>query len=258
MKNYLMNTVKMLLSFGKTASHATVDDLGDLSALATKYGTDKFNAHWYTPHYQKHFQVLRKQRLNLLEIGVGGYAEASYDHPKLGGASLRMWKEYFPHSMIYGVDICDKSALQEDRIVIFQGDQRNEENLRDIHRRIGSLDIVIDDGSHVNKDVLKTFSVLFPLLKDDGIYVVEDTQTSYWPTDYGGDSENLNNPATIIGFFKRLVDGLNHAEFIKPGYMPTYLDKHVVSMHFYHNMVFIYKGHNDEKSNMLKASDGSM
>ena len=54
------------------------------------------------------------------------------------------------------------------------------------------LDIIIDDGSHINEHVIRTFQYLFPKLKPGGIYVVEDTQTSY-RQDYGGDDKNLNN-----------------------------------------------------------------
>ena len=87
----------------------------DLNKLARLYGSDKWGYHWYTQHYQRHFHTLRR-RLNILEIGVGGY-----ESPTEGGESLRMWKSFFPRSQIYGIDIHDKSALQEKRITIFKG-----------------------------------------------------------------------------------------------------------------------------------------
>ena len=214
----------------------------NLIKLAQIYGTDKWNAHWYAQHYQKHFHVLRKKKLKILEIGVGGD-----DDPKKGGASLRMWKKYFPNGLIYSIDIHEKSFLQERRIKIFQGSQADDDFLRKVYQEIGPIDIIIDDGSHINEHVIRSFNVLFPLLKDGGIYVGEDLQTAYWPR-YGGDSMNLNNTATSMGFFKTLVDGLNHIEFEKSGYAPTYFDAHITSLHFYHNMAFIYKGLNSEKS----------
>ena len=85
----------------------------------------------------------------------------------------------------------------------------------------------------------------------EGIYVIEDTQSSYWPG-LGGDSQNLNNPGTTTGFVKSLTDGLSHAEFFRPGYTPNYYDKNITSIHFYHNLIFIYKERNDEKSNVVK------
>ena len=207
----------------------------NLDKLAVINKTDKGKHHWYTRQYKKHFQVLRKKRLKILEIGVGGY-----DDPASGGNSLRMWKHYFPKSKIYAIDICDKSRLREKRIEIFQGSQVDADFLKLVLEMTGPLDIIIDDGSHINEHVVATFKILFPLLKPGGIYAVEDTQTSYWP-DYGGDSQNLDNPATLMHFFKGLSDGLNWQEYKKPGHQPGYLDKNIASLHFYHNLIFIYK-----------------
>jgi hypothetical protein len=214
----------------------------DLRVLATLTGTDKWGEHWYARHYQTHFAPLRDKPLNILEIGVGGY-----DDPNKGGSSLRMWKSFFPRANIFSIDVVDKTALQEPRIKIYQGSQDDPEVLDRVASDMGRIDIIIDDGSHQNHHVLKTFEILFPLLAENGIYVVEDTQTSYWPS-YGGTSEDLNQPKTIMGYFKALVDCLNHKEFLKADYQPSYFDTHIVSMHFYHNLIFIYKGLNDERS----------
>ena len=115
--------------------------------------------------------------------------------------------------------------------------------------QIGEPDIIIDDGSHLNEHVIKTFQILFPKLKNGGIYVIEDTQTAYWP-DYGGDSENLNNPSTMMNFFKMLTDCVNHEEFLKKNYTPSYFDENIVSIQFYHNLIFVFKGLNNEGSNI--------
>jgi hypothetical protein len=217
----------------------------NLEKLAILYQTDKLSDHNYIQHYDQFFRNFRNNKLNILEIGVGGY-----DDPNLGGNSLRMWKYYFPKSMIYSIDIYDKSKLQEDRIKIFRGSQTDEKFLHRIYDKIGSLDIIIDDGSHENNDVIKTFKILFPLLNQNGIYVIEDTQTSYWPK-FGGDSDNLSNPKTAMNFFKALADSLNYSEFIKPDYKANYYDKNITAVHFYHNLIFIFKGKNNEGSNTI-------
>jgi demethylmacrocin O-methyltransferase len=214
----------------------------NLTALATIHKTDKWGGHYYTTHYQKHFRTLRKKVLKILEIGVGGY-----DDPSLGGGSLRMWKDYFPKSWIYSIDIYNKSEIQEDRIRILQGSQNDSDFLRAVVDQMGGLDIVIDDGSHINEHVITSFHTLFPLLAEGGIYAIEDTQTSYWPA-YGGDSYDLNNKNTIMGFLKNLTDGLNHDEIARRDFHSSYFDKNIISMHFYHNLVFIYKGRNEEGS----------
>lgn len=217
----------------------------NLDYLAIICGTDKFGKHFYTQHYHLHFKKFKFKKINLLEIGVGGY-----DDPNLGGGSLRMWKKYFPFANIFSFDIHDKTKLQERRLKIYRGSQIDEKFLSFLCKEIGDIDIIIDDGSHINEHVIKTFKILFPKLKNGGIYVIEDTQTSYWK-EYGGDSKNLKNTDTMLNFFKELTDCLNFQEIEDENYKPNFFDQHIVSVHFYHNMVFIYKGSNDEKSSHL-------
>lgn len=212
----------------------------DLNRLALLFGTDKWGGHWYTQHYQRYFGPLRNKRLNILEIGVGGCEVLD-----AGGESLRMWKAYFPKSRIVGIDLYDKSHLSEHRIEIRQCDQTDSEALHRLSSEYGGFDIIIDDGSHLNEHVIKTFQLLFPALHTEGIYVVEDTQTAYWPTFGGG----VGAPDTSMAFFKGLVDGLNHVEYPIANYKTDYFDQNVVEVAFFHNMVVIRKGNNDEKAN---------
>jgi len=242
-KNLLRNSVPSSL-YNAVRDRYRGFSADNLTELASLHKTDKWGVHWYASHYEQHFRQLRKMDLNILEIGVGGY-----DDPTRGGASLRMWKDYFPKGLIYAIDKYDKSKSQEQRIKIFQGSQDDPDFLRWVVHQIGRVDIIIDDGSHINEHVISTFRILFPLLADKGIYVVEDIQTSYWPT-FGGDSYDLNNPNTILGFLKTLLDSLNYEEIARKDYNPSYFDKNIVSLHFYHNLAFIYKGRNEEGSKL--------
>ena len=217
----------------------------NLNKLGKIYKTDKIGGHFYTQHYKLHFKKFKYKKINLLEIGVGGYK-----NPFSGGNSLRMWKKYFPFGNIFSIDIYDKSPIQERKIKIFKGSQVDDFFLNSVLKETGDLDLIIDDGSHINEHVIQTFKLLFPKLKKGGIYVIEDTQTSYWKS-YGGDSMNLNNPNTMMNFFKSLTDGLNHKEIINPAFQENYYDKNIVSIHFYHNLIFIYKGDNNEESNSV-------
>ncbi len=215
----------------------------NLNKLACIYKSDKWGKHFYTKHYRTHFRKFKFKRIKLFEIGVGGY-----HYPYVGGNSLRMWKRYFPFAKIISLDIYDKSFVKERRIKLYQGSQVDEKVLNKIINDNGDPDIIIDDGSHINEHVILTFKILFPKLKNGGIYVVEDTETSYWP-DYGGDSENLSNPSTIMNFFKSLTDCLNHQELVND-HTATYFDRNIYSIQFYHNLIFIFKGINNESSNV--------
>jgi len=180
-----------------------------------------------------------------LEIGIGGYED-----PEMGGGSLRVWRTYFYRSCIYGIDIYDKSVHEEKRIKTFKGSQVDEKFLSKVVKNIGGIDIIIDDGSHVNDHVIFSFKYLFPILDDNGLYIIEDTQTSYW-NHAGGTSENFNSKSTIMGFFKSLVDGLNYEELEIENYEANYYERNIVSIHFYHNLIFIQKGLNNEGSNLV-------
>ncbi|HEY5381009.1 MAG TPA: class I SAM-dependent methyltransferase [Acidobacteriaceae bacterium] len=221
----------------------------DLNRLAPLYGTDKWGSHWYTPHYQRYLGPLRKQHLNLLEIGVGGEAMVDY-----GGASLRMWKRFFPNARIVGIDIFDKRHFSEPRIDVRICDQTDAQALRKLSEEYGGFDIIIDDGSHVNEHVIGTFRTLFPLLRPNGIYAIEDTQTSYWPS-YGG---GRAKPDTLLNFFKGLTDCLNYAEYSSDGYMPDSFERSIVEMAFFHNLVIVRKGINDERSNQPEVVRAEM
>jgi demethylmacrocin O-methyltransferase len=218
-----------------------------LTQLALEFGSDKWGVHRYTPHYERHFAPLRDREMVVLELGIGGYAREGQ-----GGASLRMWKWFFPRAQVIGVDISDKSFVNEPRIRAFQGSQTDRRLMRRIVARFGPPTIVIDDGSHRSPHVIKSFQILFPMLADGGLYVIEDTQTSYWPEFKG----NLDPEAsdTSMAMVKRLLDGLNHEEFLDEAYEPSYTDLHVVAVHCYHNLVVIEKGDNREGTNKRIAN----
>jgi hypothetical protein len=219
----------------------------DLTQLAQEFGSDKWGTHRYTPHYERHFAHLRDREMLVLELGIGGYSREGQ-----GGASLKMWKWFFPRARVVGVDIEDKSFVNEPRIRALQGSQTDRRLMRRIVQRYGAPTIVIDDGSHRPPHVIKSFAVLFPMLEDSGLYVIEDIQTSYWP-DWKG-SLDLDAPNTSMAMVKRLLDGLNHEEFLDETYEATYTDRHVVAVHCYHNLVVIEKGDNREGTNKRQVN----
>jgi hypothetical protein len=214
----------------------------DLRRIGRMFRVRKYD--WYYPLYERHFGPLRRQPLNLLEIGIGGY-ETSL----AGGDSLRMWESYLPRARVHGLDLHDKSPHDAGRVRTFMGSQADEEFLRKVVASIGCPDIIIDDGSHINEHILISFKILFPILAANGIYVIEDTQSSYWEP-FGGSSKDLCREDTTMGFIKSLMDGINHKELRDPHRAPTPFDSTIVGVHCYHNIVFIQKGRNDTGHNL--------
>lgn len=168
--------------------------------LARVYWTDKGGHHDYMPLYQRHFRALRRHQLTLLEIGIGGYSSATS-----GGASLRMWRDYFPRGEIHGLDIAEK-RIAEPRIHVHRGDQSDTAYLRSLADATGPYNIIIDDGSHVADHIRTSFHALFDHLRPGGWYVIEDMATAY-DGNYGGGPPG--HPGTAVDLVKEMVDGVN-------------------------------------------------
>ncbi|MGK5691807.1 hypothetical protein ACSNOJ_02660 [Streptomyces sp. URMC 128] len=225
---------------GTLLSGCTVPHV-DLGALSVAHGSDKWASfHWYTAHYQKEFAAYRDQPVRLLEIGIGGF------EGELGGPSLKMWKSYFHRGAVFGLDLFDKSALNQPRLTALVGDQGNTETLVAIAEEHGPFDIVIDDGSHENEHVRTSFDALFPYVRSGGLYVIEDLQTSYFPR-FGGTAGDEAGPHTSVGLLKRLLDDLHYQEQEpRTGEPPTVTQDAVVGVRVYRNIAFIEKGVNGE------------
>ena len=146
-----------------------------LQKLGEKFNTDKshpshsYKGKTYCDVYDKYFKDIRHEVKVVVEIGV------------LGGASLKMWEEYFPNATIYGIDINPKAEMyRTDRIKIIVGDQNDEGFLQSVKEQIGEIDILIDDGSHINRHIIHSYNVLSPIVKR--FYIVEDLMCSYEET----------------------------------------------------------------------------
>jgi hypothetical protein len=120
-----------------------------------------------------------------------------------------MWNSYFDGQCnIYAVDInpeCKKFENEFPNVKIFIGNQGSDEFLNFVKTQVPSIDIFIDDGSHMNSHIIKTFETLYPNISLDGTYLIEDLHTSYW-AEYGG---GLNTAGTAIEHLKTLIDKLN-------------------------------------------------
>ena len=164
-----------------------------LDKLAIEHKSDKSSRyHNYAVKYERILQPFRESFTSVLEIGVAQ------------GQSIKMWADYFPNAIIHGADISPASQICEeysDRVKFHILDQRDEAQLKNLEQ-FSPFDFIIDDGNHWWMEQILTFKTLFPYLKQDGIYICEDTTTSYWK-EYG------NNPITAIEYFKTLVDDVH-------------------------------------------------
>lgn len=207
--------------------------------------------HHYGWAYDRNFRKFKYKRIKILEIGIGGYEFS------LGGQSLNAWQSYFPFARIVAADIKDKTRLRNFRTNIHIVDQGDKASLLRLAEQEGAFDIIIDDGSHWNSHQLLTFDTLFDFVRDGGIYVIEDVQTSYWPTKGwdGAPPESKEFDSTCVGYFLRVAKYINHREMMTSDYVTdanlTRLASKIKALEFHHNLVFIHKGKNDDPSNVL-------
>lgn len=148
-----------------------------LCQLAEKYRSDKVASifHDYTPFYD---ELLRGREVkHVLEIGIGTPAGMPHMEGYQTGASLRMWREYFPEAEIWGIDNNPDAMISEEpRIHVFLCDQSDEFALSATAAYFTEkFDLIIDDGSHRFEDQALTANIFIPqLLSPNGVYVIED------------------------------------------------------------------------------------
>lgn len=181
-----------------------------LCKLAYKYGSDKCPnlKHTYTPLYYNLFKNIRFDIRKVLEIGIGSSSEMAWLNCPwyTTGASLRMWRDFFPNAQIYGMDILPEAIFSDERITTFCYDQSKPEQLKELISKIGNdLDIVIDDGSHLLEHQVLTTKTLLPLLPKSVMYFIEDVgrkeivdQLSEYETSYMRASKIVRNDDRIL------------------------------------------------------------
>ena len=193
------------------------DQLDPLTRIAVKHGSDKFGSHLYTPVYHQLFQHVRDQPLRFLEIGIGGY-----DLLNAGGLSLRMWDEYFPNAQIVGLDIHPKTLSISPRVHTVCGSQSDPAILAKLVQEFGPFDIIIDDGSHRAEDAKASFVYLYPLMTANGLYIIEDIQTSFADS-HGG---SRDGKGSMFDVAHRLALVMHHQE----GYILRPEDQYLLPM----------------------------
>ena len=197
--------------------------LPTLDELAHKYGSGKAvktrggsatvkqtrsdgGGHGFAHSYARALERRRQDVTRVMEFGV------------FFGASILMWRDYFPRAQVVGVDTFAgqlghgprfsnatifldlwRAGKVGERIHLIQADQSEAAELDRVMREAdaavpadepapsgpcaagsgrGMFDLIVDDASHRMRDQQLTLAATFALLKPCGIYVLEDIHTS--------------------------------------------------------------------------------
>jgi hypothetical protein len=175
-----------------TFRHAGFNNLEEesiLNRLCDLYGSDKgsenystdvycWMPHTYTKVYALLFAARKNDNLVIFECGLGTNnldMESNMGVNGKPGASLRVWKDYFINSNIYGADIDKRILFNEDRIVTDYMDQTNPESVRAFWDKHNVFpDIIIDDGLHEPRAGITLYENSIDRLNDGGVYIIED------------------------------------------------------------------------------------
>lgn len=219
-----------------------------LHDIGKKHNTDKVD-NWHTIFnksylniYENYFSHFRNKKIKLLEIGVRD------------GASIKVWEEYFQFAEIYGLDIDPRCLVhQSEKTKIKIGCQADGELIKNLVEEVGQFDIIIDDGSHINELIVKSFNLLFPHLNKGGIYIIEDMQCSYLGEELkdgiirgGWPGMNYNKNVNFVNNRKD-IDSLlfEHIKKMDLKLEKNYTEENIEYVHFYPQVV-VMKKFNDE------------
>ena len=157
----------------------------------------KYSIKWnnYFEIYEKLLKRFKNKKITLVEVVIGN------------GGSLFMWRNYFgKKAKIIGVELNPKAKkLEQNGFDIFIGDQSTPIFWKNFYKKVGKIDILIDDGGHTNLQQITTLMESLKNINNDGMIVVEDTHASFMK------NKGFKNPSkfSFINFTTLLIENLH-------------------------------------------------
>jgi hypothetical protein len=164
----------------------------DLAKYCDIYGSDKgelkkeghpypWPSHTYTDVYSRLFSYRRNEVNKIFECGIGTNNPnliSSMGASGMPGASLRVWRDYFPNAIVIGADIDNDVLFEENRIKTFYIDQTNPNTIETFWNlvNLSDFDIIIDDGLHTFEAGKILFENSINYLDSNGYYIIEDVE----------------------------------------------------------------------------------
>ena len=154
-------------------------------------GTDKNSEHSYCDYYQNIFNEF-DSKITILEIGTyrGGWAYTL--------------SNVVPNHKIVAIDIEDNvsSICRNDNIDYIFKDAYCNLTIEYIKQNYNNFDVIIEDGPHNLESQIYTIVNYLPLLKKNGILIIEDIQ-------------NINYVNTLVNFVDTTKFDVNILDFRK-------------------------------------------
>ena len=202
----------------------TIDKTEDTNIYKSFLNSKKPSIKWklYFEIYNNIFQKYKNKKITFVEVGIDR------------GGSLFIWKDFFSKdSRIIGIDTNPAAKkLEEYGFEIFTGDQSNESFWSDFYKKVGNIDILLDDGGHKNIEQIITLNSSLPYINNDGKIVIEDTHASYM-------KKHFRNPSMFssMNFFNLIVDSINRSSPVVNNTKANIYTNKVHSVNFYESIV---------------------
>jgi hypothetical protein len=187
----------------------------------------RYSIKWsnYFDIYEDLFKKFINKKIKIVEIGIGD------------GGSLFMWKNFFGQkAKIIGIEQNPNAKkLEKHGFQIFIGDQSNPNFWKNFFKKVGKIDILIDDGGHTNLQQITTLMESIQNINDGGMIVVEDTHTSFMK------DKGFKNPSnySFINFTTSLIENIHRRNPMLKKNM-NYFSKKIYSLEFYDSITVVH------------------
>ncbi len=201
---------------------------GELTAIGIQTNTDKAYFHKFTSVYERFLFDKREAIQQIIEVGV------------LRGSSIQMWERYLPNAKILGLDVNPVYFSERQfgpRVTLAVCDATKDEELKTllIEKDIkpGTVDVIIDDGSHIVSHQVRTMGSMWKYVKPGGLYIIEDMHTavpsligrhSHIPHDGGYIDMTPTTDQRVLGTmygFEDMFPGVNISEIEHVAYVSS-------------------------------------
>ena len=99
----------------------------------------------------------------------------------------------------------EAKKLEKKGFKIFIGDQSDPNFWEKFYKKVGKVDILLDDGGHKNIQQVTTFMESYNYIKPGGMIIIEDTHTSFMK------KKGFKNPSkySFVSFSKYIIENLH-------------------------------------------------
>ena len=175
----------------------------------------------YFDIYKILLSPFKNKKITFVEVGI------------LHGGSLFMWKKFLgKKARIIGIDFNpNANHWKKHGFEIFILNQANPAEWNACFKKIGKIDILLDDGGHTNIQQITTLISALPFIKNNGKIIIEDTHASYL-SEFGNPSK-----FSFISYAKKIIDIIHERSGLLINKKTNVIRSSIYSVQFFDSIV---------------------